>query len=96
MKINAGIYRHYKGAYYLVFNVVTHSETRESLVSYRCLYGDYSWWVRPVDMFSESVTVEATSTPRFRFCKALNGGDWALALSDDIGVLEAWLSEVDA
>jgi hypothetical protein len=95
MKIIPGVYRHYKGAYYLVFNVVTHSETREALVSYRCLYGDYSWWVRPVDMFSESVTFEAASVPRFNFFKALNTKDWASALSDDIGALESWLSEVD-
>ena len=36
VKIN-GIYKHFKGNYYLVENVAIHSETREKLVLYRPL-----------------------------------------------------------
>jgi hypothetical protein len=53
-----GIYQHYKGQMYQVLHVATHSETRESLVVYQCLYGDYSIWVRPLSMFTEMVTLD--------------------------------------
>lgn len=56
MSLKKGIYQHYKGNLYQVFNVVTHSETREELVVYQCLYGDYSMWVRPLSMFTETIT----------------------------------------
>lgn len=71
MKLKSGLYRHYKGNEYFVFRVATHSETRESLVFYRCLYGDYSWWVRPLPMFLESVELAGETIPRFRFERAL-------------------------
>lgn len=71
MKLKSGLYRHYKGNEYFVFQVATHSETRESLVFYRCLYGDYSWWVRPLDMFLETVELAGETIPRFHFERAL-------------------------
>ena len=37
IKIN-GIYKHFKGDYYLVEDVATHSETREKYIVYRALY----------------------------------------------------------
>lgn len=51
-----GRYRHYKGQFYQVIDLVQHSETEEWLVLYRCLYGDHSLWVRPLKMFVESIT----------------------------------------
>lgn len=56
MELQRGIYQHYKGNLYQVFNVATHSETGEKLVVYQCLYGDYSLWVRPLAMFTETIT----------------------------------------
>lgn len=66
-----GIYRHYKGSLYQVLHTATHSETEESLVVYRCLYGEYGVWVRPLSMFAEIVTIEGKEVPRFELIKAL-------------------------
>ena len=60
-----GRYRHYKGQEYAVAGVVRHSEHEEELVLYRCLYGDFSWWVRPRAMFLEKVEVDGRRLPRF-------------------------------
>lgn len=53
-----GIYRHFKGDYYLVEDVAMHSETQEVYVVYRRLYGDLSLWIRPYDMFLSRVDKE--------------------------------------
>ncbi len=50
-----GIYRHFKGDYYLVEDVAFDSETKEEVVVYRRLYGDGSLWVRKKDMFLSEV-----------------------------------------
>lgn len=50
-----GIYKHFKGDYYLVEDVVFHSETKEKLVLYRALYGSCLKYVRPYDMFLSKV-----------------------------------------
>lgn len=65
MSIVAGIYRHYKGQDYQVLDIARHSENGEELVVYRCLYGDYSLWVRPLVMFKETVEVDGEDQPRF-------------------------------
>ena len=57
IKIN-GIYKHFKGDYYLVEDVATHSETREKYVVYRALYGDTGLYIRPYDMFMSEVVHE--------------------------------------
>lgn len=67
-----GIYRHYKGSLYQVLHTAKHSETEEALVVYRCLYGEYGVWVRPVAMFAETVTVDGKQVARFELIKALN------------------------
>ena len=63
-----GPYKHYKrGDDYTVIDVVFHSETQEALVLYRAEYGERQLWVRPLEMFVESVVVEGKQVPRFRY-----------------------------
>lgn len=54
LKINR-VYRHFKGDCYLVEAEAHDSETGESLVVYRKLYGDGGLWVRPKAMFLSEV-----------------------------------------
>lgn len=66
-RLEAGLYRHYKGAEYEVLYCARHSETEEWLVVYRQCYGDESIWVRPLDMFCERVMLsDGTEVARFR------------------------------
>ena len=57
LKIN-GIYKHFKGNYYIIVDVAKYSETYEECVVYRQLYGDNSLWVRPLKMFLSEVDHE--------------------------------------
>ncbi|STZ08084.1 Uncharacterized protein conserved in bacteria [Moraxella caprae] len=72
MTPKTGIYRHYKGNLYQVLHTARHSETEETLVVYRALYGDYEVWVRPLTMFCESVTIDGKTLPRFELIKELS------------------------
>lgn len=65
--IRVGRYRHYKGKEYSVIGVARHSETEEELVVYRKEYDDHGLWVRPKDMFAETVNVDGNLIPRFQY-----------------------------
>ncbi|TDF38204.1 DUF1653 domain-containing protein [Alteromonadaceae bacterium M269] len=67
MTIPTGKYRHYKGNDYEVVGVATHSEDETKLVVYRPLYGKGDLWVRPLDMFVETVEVDGKTVERFKF-----------------------------
>ncbi|MEX1667730.1 DUF1653 domain-containing protein [Zhongshania guokunii] len=66
----AGLYRHYKGGEYRVYEVATHSETEELLVVYRPLYGAGALWVRPLAMFVELIEFKGETMPRFSLVEA--------------------------
>ena len=64
-----GVYRHFKGNCYLVEELARDSETDETVVVYRKLYGDGSLWVRPLDMFLSDVDHEKypNADQKYRF-----------------------------
>ena len=62
-----GVYQHYKGSLYEVIDTVKHSETEETMVLYRTIYGDKDLWVRPFTMFFENVIIDSKEVPRFKY-----------------------------
>ena len=64
-KIRPGKYRHFKGNEYEVTGIARHSETGEPMVVYRALYRDGGLWVRPAEMWNETVTRDGKTDQRF-------------------------------
>ncbi len=64
-EIKPGKYRHYKGNLYEVIGLASHSETLEPMVVYRALYGEGGLWVRPAEMWEQTVEVNGQSVKRF-------------------------------
>ncbi len=58
-------YRHFKGKDYRVLYVARHSETLDEMVVYQQLYGERGVWVRPLDMFLETVERDGRQVYRF-------------------------------
>lgn len=65
--LKKGRYQHYKGPFYEVIDLARHSETEDWHVVYRPLYGEGGLWIRPLEMFTESVSHQGEQTPRFRY-----------------------------
>jgi hypothetical protein len=58
-------YQHYRGGFYEVITLATHSETQEPLVIYKSLlFG--SVYARPLSMWFDWVEIEGVTTTRFR------------------------------
>ena len=64
-----GIYKHFKGKYYIVEDIALDSETLEEVVVYRQLYGEHKLFVRNKEMFLSKVDKEKypNVTQEYRF-----------------------------
>lgn len=67
MEIKLGKYRHFKGNEYEVIGIAKHSEDLSPMVVYKALYGDGGLWVRPAEMWNETVDKENYHGPRFQY-----------------------------
>ena len=66
-EIKIGKYRHFKGGEYEVLYLAKDSETLETMVVYKALYGDGGVWVRPLKMWNETVVRDGKEYKRFTF-----------------------------
>lgn len=62
-----GFYQHYKGNFYHLQAIATHSEEQQPYAVYQALYGERGLWVRPLAMFTEQIIIDGSALARFRF-----------------------------
>ena len=62
-------FRHFKGNLYRIEGFAKHTETLEEVVVYRALYGERGLWVRPVEMFFETIERDGKRMKRFELVK---------------------------
>lgn len=72
------VFEHYSGKRYQILNVGRHSETLGLCVIYQGLYdcpdfGNRPVWIRPLEMFLETVVIKGKEQPRFRLLSKEDG-----------------------
>jgi hypothetical protein len=69
--LKSGKYQHFKGNFYQVLHTARHSETEEIMVVYLPLYkdsqGNTELWVRPLNMFDETIERNGKKMKRFAY-----------------------------
>ena len=63
-------FRHFRGNLYRLEGFAKDSETLEEMVVYRALYGERGLWVRPAEMFFETVERAGKTMKRFELVDA--------------------------
>ena len=78
--IKKGIYKHFKGDYYLVEDIGINSEDNKEYVIYRALYDDNKLYIRELSMFLSDVDKEkypnVSQKKRFEFVKIESVKKW--------------------
>lgn len=63
------VYEHYKGGRYTIIGIGFHSETLEEYVVYKSQKNS-KIWLRPKEMFNETVVVNNDRVPRFKLIES--------------------------
>lgn len=69
--IKKEIYEHYKGNIYKVIGVGRRRESLEKMMIYQDCSDKSKWWIRPLDLFLETISIENKNVPRFRFLREI-------------------------
>ena len=67
VKIQKGLYKHFKGNIYKVLDTARHSETLEEHVVYISMNNETELWIRPASMFFEVIERDGKRFQRFEF-----------------------------
>lgn len=88
---NNEIYRHFKGNLYKVITLAMHSETKEQMVVYQGLYGNFPVYCRPLSLFFDRVDPikYPGSSQKLRFEKV----DTIVSADTSVKLAEPWKND---